>query len=145
MIDPNPANLSREARRILNEAPTISEPPAPGFIVDAAEIALAAYDDAYTAEYTATGATDNKTAAMKAAVEAVVQLCSIDQLAAKDAEIARLREALGAMIYETTSLSSMEDDGSHWCRITKEALELARAAYHGADAIAALKRKGEEK
>jgi hypothetical protein len=64
-------------------------------------------------------------------------------IAAKDAEIARLREALGAMIYETASLSPMEDDGSHWCRITKEALELARGAYHAADAIAALKRKGD--
>ncbi len=60
--------------------------------------------------------------------------CMAASLAARDAEIARLREALGAMIYETTSLSPMEDDGSHWCRITKEALELVRAAYHGADA-----------
>ena len=49
--------------------------------------------------------------------------------------VARMGEALRAMIYEATSLSPMEDDGSHWCRITKEALELARAAYHGADAI----------
>lgn len=42
----------------------------------------------------------------------------------------RLREALRVMIYESTHLSPMEDDGSHWCKISREALEQARAAYH---------------
>lgn len=40
----------------------------------------------------------------------------------------RLREALRVMIYETTHLSPMEPDGSHWCRITADALNTARAA-----------------
>lgn len=41
-----------------------------------------------------------------------------------------MREALRKMIYETTCLSPMEEDGSHWCRISKATLEEARAAYH---------------
>ena len=41
-----------------------------------------------------------------------------------------IQEALRQMIYETTSLSPLEDDGSHKCRITKGALEAARQAYH---------------
>lgn len=43
-------------------------------------------------------------------------------------EIGRLREALKCMVYETTSLSPLEDDGSHKCRITKACLARARAA-----------------
>lgn len=35
------------------------------------------------------------------------------------------------MVYETTSLSCEEDDGSHKCRITKAALTKARAALAG--------------
>ena|ERR1700722_5908257 len=42
---------------------------------------------------------------------------------------AKLRKALRLMIHESTHLSPMEDDGSHWCRITRESLEQARAAY----------------
>lgn len=126
MVDPNPANLSRESRRILNEpefgnvcssdntatiSPAISKPtacgserrnghsklvydkatrtivsidphptpsPAPRFVDDVTEMALAAYDDVYTAEYTTTGATDNKTIAMRAAVETVIAICAMD-------------------------------------------------------------------
>lgn len=39
-----------------------------------------------------------------------------------------LVQALGLMVYETTHLSPEESDGSHWCKISKEALEAARAA-----------------
>lgn len=45
-------------------------------------------------------------------------------------EIERLRAALSEMVYETTHLSAMQDDGSHWCRITKETLVQARAALN---------------
>ena len=45
-------------------------------------------------------------------------------------EVERLREALRLMIYETTHLSPEEDDGSHWCRISKDALAHARAALN---------------
>jgi hypothetical protein len=38
------------------------------------------------------------------------------------------RDALIDLVYEVTSLSPMEDDGSHWCKISKAALENARAA-----------------
>jgi hypothetical protein len=40
----------------------------------------------------------------------------------------RLRAALKTMVYETTHLSSLEDDGSHKCRISKRALAAAREA-----------------
>jgi hypothetical protein len=49
----------------------------------------------------------------------------------------QLREALRKMIYETTHLSACEEDGSHWCRITKDTLAEARAAYHGTAALSA--------
>lgn len=39
-----------------------------------------------------------------------------------------LVQALGLMVYETTHLSPEESDGSHWCKISKEALDTARAA-----------------
>lgn len=39
-----------------------------------------------------------------------------------------LYEALKAMVYETTHLSPEDDDGSHWCKISREALSNARAA-----------------
>ena len=44
------------------------------------------------------------------------------------AERERLRSALERMVYETTHLSPLEDDGSHWCKISREALEQSRAA-----------------
>jgi uncharacterized membrane protein len=44
------------------------------------------------------------------------------------AEVARLRVALRTMVYETTHLSPEEDDGSHWCSITADALQAARSA-----------------
>ncbi|MDE2105645.1 MAG: hypothetical protein KGL39_50930 [Patescibacteria group bacterium] len=80
--DPNPANLSRESRRILNESlegPDRSQTTiAADFLTDATEIALAAFDDAYAAEYTTTGATDNRAIAMRAAVESIVALCAME-------------------------------------------------------------------
>lgn len=42
------------------------------------------------------------------------------------AEIERLRSALGRMVYETTSLSPCEPNGDHWCKISSEALAIAR-------------------
>lgn len=36
--------------------------------------------------------------------------------------------ALREMVYETTHLSPVEDDGSHWCRISAGTLAQARAA-----------------
>lgn len=45
-----------------------------------------------------------------------------------DRKVLCAREALRVMIYETTHLSPMEPDGSHWCRITADALNTARAA-----------------
>lgn len=46
-------------------------------------------------------------------------------------EIGRLREALRQYVYETTSLSPLEDDGSHWCKISANCLSNARAALAG--------------
>jgi hypothetical protein len=43
-------------------------------------------------------------------------------------EVVRLREALAAMVYETTHLSPMEVNGDHRCRISAAALTRARAA-----------------
>lgn len=45
-----------------------------------------------------------------------------------DDETERLRDAPRQMVYETTHLSPQDDDGSHWCRISKGALAQARAA-----------------
>lgn len=42
--------------------------------------------------------------------------------------IAALTNALSNMVYETTHLSPVEDDGSHCCRISGEALEQSRNA-----------------
>ena len=52
----------------------------------------------------------------------------VAELGAARAEIARLREALRAMVYEITHLSPMGVDGSHWCKISADALDKARAA-----------------
>jgi hypothetical protein len=49
--------------------------------------------------------------------------------------IARIKEALRVMIYETTHLSAIKHDGSHWCKISAEALRQARAAYAELDAL----------
>ena len=46
-------------------------------------------------------------------------------------EIERLRVALRQYVYETTSLSPREDDGSHWCKISANCLSNARAALAG--------------
>lgn len=53
-----------------------------------------------------------------------------DRIEALEAENERLLGALRVMIYETTHLSPMEPDGSHWCRITADALNIARAALN---------------
>jgi len=45
-----------------------------------------------------------------------------------DPRVKALVEALRCMVYETTCLSPLEDDGSHWCKISKYALAQARAA-----------------
>lgn len=45
-----------------------------------------------------------------------------------DDKILILVKALQEMVYETTHLSREEDDGSHWCSISKATLEQARAA-----------------
>jgi hypothetical protein len=37
-------------------------------------------------------------------------------------------EALKTFIYETTHLSPVEEDGSHWCKISKDCLRQGRAA-----------------
>lgn len=39
-----------------------------------------------------------------------------------------LKAALALIVYETTHLSPVEEDGSHWCRITGPCLNKARAA-----------------
>jgi len=44
------------------------------------------------------------------------------------ADLDRMREALAEYVYETTHLSPMEVDGSHWCRIPAETLARARSA-----------------
>ena len=57
------------------------------FLDDVTEIALAAYDDAYTAEYLAFGATDNKAVAMRSAVESVLALCAMDCEASRNTHV----------------------------------------------------------
>ena len=51
-----------------------------------------------------------------------------EAIGSQAAEIERLWAALVAMVYETTHLSPLERDGSHWCKISKDALYDARAA-----------------
>jgi predicted nuclease with TOPRIM domain len=49
-----------------------------------------------------------------------------------EAEVARLKAALRTMVYEATHLSQEEEDLSHWCKLTGDALQAARAALaHG--------------
>lgn len=43
-------------------------------------------------------------------------------------DVRRMREALKEMVYETTHLSSSEEDGSHICKISAQTLSQARAA-----------------
>jgi hypothetical protein len=57
------------------------------------------------------------------------------ELAEARAEVARLREALRSFVYETTHLSPLEDDGSHWCRISAETLSKGRAALSQGDEV----------
>lgn len=51
-----------------------------------------------------------------------------DWLAAK-ARIEALEAALRTMIYETTHLSPCEPDGSHWCKISADALAASRQLF----------------
>lgn len=39
-----------------------------------------------------------------------------------------LVRVITSFVYETTCLSPQEDDGSHWCKMSKETLEAGRAA-----------------
>ena len=57
------------------------------------------------------------------------------ELTAERAQSDWLAWTLRQMIYETTSLSPLEDDGSHKCRITKNALVEARAAFQAHTAL----------
>jgi hypothetical protein len=50
------------------------------------------------------------------------------EMLALRSEVSRLRCALQRMVYETTHLSRQQDDGSHWCNISHDALTEARAA-----------------
>ena len=43
-----------------------------------------------------------------------------------EAKLAKAVEALEFYTYETTHLSAEEDDGSHWCKISKGCLDHAR-------------------
>lgn len=60
---------------------------------------------------------------------------TIERSPAQDDCSARLTVALRQMVYETTSLSPCEPDGSHWCKIGAEALAQARAALALAKAL----------
>ena len=51
-----------------------------------------------------------------------------DRIEALEAENERLREGLREYVYETTHLSPQEEDGSHWCKISANCLNSARAA-----------------
>jgi len=46
----------------------------------------------------------------------------------QDERVMALVDALQEFIYETTHLSPIEDDGSHWCKISADCLEKGRAA-----------------
>jgi hypothetical protein len=71
-------NLSMIRGKPIDAANRSETTTAADFLTDATEIALAAFDDVYTGEYLATGATDNKTVAMRKAIEAVVHLCAME-------------------------------------------------------------------
>lgn len=53
------------------------------------------------------------------------------EIAALQKRVAKLEGALREMVYEATHLSPQNIDGSHWCKISKDALEKARAALEG--------------
>ena len=57
-----------------------------------------------------------------------------DLCAPTDERVKALEVALQTFIYETTHLSPIEDDGSHWCKISAECLEKGRAALRDVDA-----------
>lgn len=80
--------------------------------------------------------------AMRTQADREVDWSTGRELERKDAEIERLRAvnaellaALRTMVYETTHLSPLEDDGSHKCKISKAALEAARAAIAKATSL----------
>ena len=80
------------------------------FLDDAVEIALEAYNDTYTGEYLATGATDNKEAAMRSAVEAVIIMCAGDNEAiAVDEGRERVVRWMIERSYATGHGDTMED------------------------------------
>lgn len=58
-----------------------------------------------------------------------------DEIDCLQYDIEQLRKALSAMVYETTHLSPMHDDGSHWCSISGEALAQARAALKATEFV----------
>lgn len=51
-------------------------------------------------------------------------------LAAVSLREKRLEDALRELIHEVTHLSPPADDGSHWCKISREALSNAREAIN---------------
>ena len=57
-----------------------------------------------------------------------VEYVRADLCTPTDERVKALEAALQTFIYETTHLSPIEDDGSHWCKISAECLEKGRAA-----------------
>ena len=53
-------------------------------------------------------------------------LAAADRIEELEVKMAKAIEALTIYIYETTHLSFEEDDGSHWCKISKDCLTHAR-------------------
>lgn len=45
-----------------------------------------------------------------------------------EARIETLEAVLRELVYEVTHLSQEQDDGSHWCKISRKALDDARKA-----------------
>lgn len=66
--------------------------------------------------------------------ECVVEYRRADLCTPTDERVKALEAALQTFIYETTHLSPLEDDGSHWCKISAECLEKGRAALRDMDA-----------
>ena len=56
-----------------------------------------------------------------------------DTIIALRTEVEALRGALRLFVYDTTHLSAMNDDGSHWACISACTLDEARAALKGGD------------
>ena len=70
---------------------------------------------------------------LKDAAAAMLRACKTGD-APTDERVKALEAALQTFIYETTHLSPIEDDGSHWCKISAECLEKGRAALRDMDA-----------